>query len=123
MDVRGRRLSPRRARKCTGGLPLTITVVDHRVLDGDIAAAVGIPTICVLGDTLALAEPTDVDVVEDDVGRVCNEMVVLRAITHDDVGDDTVVEAVDAEEYRPKSVDVLCIQVVPDLPVAVEGAA
>lgn len=109
--------------ECKGVWSLTITVVDYRVLNGNVATAVGIPAIRVLGHVLALAESTNVDVVEDDVGRVGDEMVVLRTVSHDNVGDDAVVEAVDTEQYRPKSVDVLGIEVVPDLPVAVEGAA
>lgn len=106
----------------TRAVSLTISVINDRVHDGDIRTPVGIPPIGILGSGLALAEAADVDVVEDDIGGVGDKVIVLRAVAQHQVGDDAVVEAVDAEEHGPEGVDVLGVEVVPDLSVAVDGA-
>lgn len=47
-------------------------------------------------------------------------MVVLRAVAEHKVRDDAVLETVDADQHGPERVDVRCVQVIPDLSVAVE---
>ena len=103
-------------------MSLTVSVIDHRVLNDDVAAAVSVPAVRVLGRVLALGEAADVDVVEHDIGAVGHEVVVLRAVAEDEVRDDAVLEAVDADQHGPQRVDVLGVQVIPDLPVAVESS-
>lgn len=101
---------------------LTVTVIDHAIHDGQIAAAVRIETIGVLCGILALREPADVEVVEDDVAGVGHEVVVLRAVPEDEIRDDAVLETVDADQHGPQRVDVGRVRVVPYLSVAVECA-
>lgn len=58
----------------------TIAVVDDRVHNSNIAASVRIPAISVLSWIFAMALAGNVDIVEDNVGRVGNKVVILRAV-------------------------------------------
>lgn len=56
---------------------LTISIVNNRVLDQDILTPVCVPTICVLCDVRTMTGTSNIDVIENDIGRVRHEMVVL----------------------------------------------
>lgn len=100
-----------------------VAVVDVRVLDHDVAAAVRVPAVRVLGRVLGHGAARDVDVGEDDVGAVGDQVVPLRAVAQLQVRDGAALEADGAEQDGPEDVDVLGVQVVPHLAVAVERAA
>ena len=93
------------------------------VLDDDVVAAVRIPAISVLGGVVVRAATSNVDVAEDDIGAVDDEVVLLRAVAELEVGNGAALQANGAEQDGPQDVDVLGIQVVPHLAIAVEGAA
>lgn len=57
--------------------------------------------VCILGRVLASAKSTNIDVVEHDITGVSNEVVVLRTISEDKVGYDTVLEPVHANQHGP----------------------
>lgn len=54
-----------------------IAIVDHTVLNDNVAAAVGVPTIRVLSGVITLAVPADADIAEDNIRRVRHKIVVL----------------------------------------------
>jgi hypothetical protein len=56
---------------------LTVSVVDVRVLDRNVGGSISIPSVCVLCDIYAFACTSNVYIVEYDIGRVCDKMVVL----------------------------------------------
>jgi hypothetical protein len=96
-----------------------VTVVDMRVLDDHVVGTVRVPAVGVLSRVLALATAEDVDVVENDVARVGNECVPLRAVSEFQIGDGGTFRADETEEDRPQDVDILGIEVVPGLAVSV----
>jgi hypothetical protein len=96
-----------------------VAVVNVRVLNNYVIGTVRVPAIGVLGRVLALATAEDVDVVENDVARVGNERVPLRAVSEFQIGYGGTFCADETEEDRPQDVDVLGIQVVPGLAVSV----
>jgi len=100
-----------------------VAIVDDRILNDNVGAAVRIPTIGVLRCDVVLAIATDVDILKDHVRAVGHEVVVLRRVTEVEVGDGTIVQADGAEEDGSENVDILSVQVVPNLSVAVEHAS
>ena len=100
-----------------------IPIIHHAILDHNVGRAIRIPPVRVLGRVVALAVPADVQVREDDVAAVGDEVVVLRRVAELEVRDAAAVQADRAEEDGAQDVDVGGVQVVPDLAVAVEGAA
>lgn len=58
----------------------TITVVDDRVHNSNIAASVSVPAVSVLSWIFAMTLAGNIDIVEDNIGRVGNEVVILRAV-------------------------------------------
>jgi len=69
---------------------LTIAVVDNRVHDGYVLTAVRVPPITVSSLVLAPTRTGDIDVVEDDIARVGDEVVVLRAVSQNQIREYTV---------------------------------
>ena len=100
-----------------------VAVVDDAVLDDNVGRAVCVPAVGVFGNVAGLAEPADRDVVEDDVGTVCNPVVVLRRVSEIQVGDRAAMQANSAKQDGAQDVDVLGIEVIPDLTVAVEDTS
>lgn len=105
-------------------LRLTITVVDNRVLNRDTVTTVCIPAISVLGRHRGVsATSSNVDIVKNDIGRVGNKVVVLGRVSQHQVGNDAVVETVNAKQDWTQRVDVRGVCLVPHLPVAVNGSS
>lgn len=100
-----------------------VAIIDDAILDHDVAAAVRVPAVGVLSRVVALAVPGDGDVAEHDVAAVGYEVVVLWAVAQVEVGDAAAVEADGAEKDGAQDVDVRGVEVVPNLPVAVDGTA
>ena len=100
-----------------------VAVIDGRVLDCDGRGAVRVPAVCVFGRVVAFAVARDEDVTEDDGAAVGDEVVVLWRVDQVEIPDKAAVQADGAEEDGTQDVLVCCVQVVPDLPVAVERAA
>lgn len=100
-----------------------ITIVDGGVLDSDMGGAVDVPSVGVLCCIVRLAEARDVDVGEFDVRRIGNPVVILRAVPQVQVIEGPAMQADDADQDGTKDVDVLRVQVIPYLTVAVESAA
>lgn len=98
-----------------------VAVVDVGVLDDDVAAAISVPSVGILGRVAARASARDVNVGEDDICRIGHEVVPLRAVAKLQVLDSGTLEANCAKEDGAKDVDVLRIKVVPGLAVTVEG--
>lgn len=100
-----------------------VAVVDDRVHNGDVAAAVGIPAVGVFGNVGTRRCSRNRNVAKDDVAGIGDKVVVHGTEAQVEVGNDAVLEAVDANEDGTQSINVLRVQVEPDLAVAVEGAA
>lgn len=100
-----------------------VTVVDVRVLDHDVAAAVRVPAVSVLGWVRGRAAAEDVDVREDDICGVGNQRVPLRAVAELQVLDSGALQADGAEEDWTKDVNVLGVEIVPGLAVAIKSSA
>jgi len=89
-------------------------------LDDDVVTAISVPSISVLGGVLALTGSRDGDVREQDIGAVGNPVVVLRAVAEVQVLNSRVVQTHSTEEDGSQDVDILSIQVIPDLAIAIE---
>jgi len=98
----------------------TISIIHHRIHDGDVLTAICVPPVRVLGRVLTLGETRDVNVVEDDVARIGHKVIVLGAVAQYKVRDDAILEAVDTHEHWSQGVDIGRVGVVPGLAVAVE---
>ena len=79
--------------------------------------------IGVLRRTRTLARSLNCDVGEDHIGGVRNEVVPLRAVPHVDIRNVSTLETDGAKQDRAQDVDVLGIEIVPDLAVAIDGSA
>ena len=99
-----------------------VAVIDVRILDHDVAAAVCVPAIGILGGVAACAGAGDIDVGEDHVSGVGDECVPLRAVAELQILDGRAFEADGSEEDWTKDVDILGVEVVPSLTVAVQGS-
>ena len=100
----------------------TVTIVNYAVHDRDVTAPVRVPAVRVLGRVLALGEPADVNVVKHYIRGVGDEMIILRTVAEHKVRDNTIMEAVDADQHGPQRVNVGGVQVIPCLSVAVKGS-
>ena len=100
-----------------------VAIVDVRVLDHDVAAAVCVPAIGIFSRVLAHTAARDVDVGEHDICGVGDERVPLWAVAELQVLDRRALETNSTEEDGAQDVDVLRIKVVPGLAVTVEGTA
>lgn len=100
-----------------------IAIIDMAILNDNIAAPVCIPSIGVLRRVVALTEAANRDVAENDVGRVRNEVVVLRGVAEVEVGDGATMQTDSTEKDWTEDVDILGVEVVPDLTITVNGAA
>jgi len=107
-------------RLCGEMVSLTITVVDDRVHDGHVAAAVCVPSIGIFSRILTDARTSNVDVVKYHVGGIRDKVIVLWAIPQLQVGKNAVPQSVDANQHRPQSVDVSAVLIIPYLAVTVE---
>lgn len=96
-----------------------VAVVDDRVLDDDVGAPVSVPTVGILGLVVTLAVTTDCDVAEDNIAAVGNKVVVLGRIPQIQIGYGAALQTNGAEEHRAQDIDVGCVEVVPDLAVAI----
>ncbi len=65
--------------------------------------------------------PSNVDIVEYNIGGVGNEVVILGWVSQHQVTENWVVKAIDTDQDRSESVDVCRIKIVPDLPIAIDG--
>lgn len=83
-----------------------VAVVDDTVLDDNVAAPVGVPSVGVLGGVVALAVPANVDVAVHDVGTVGDEVVPLGGVAEVEVLDGTALEANDCKQDWAEDVDV-----------------
>ena len=70
-----------------------------------------------------LARSLNRDVGKDHIGGVRNKVVPLRAVSHVDIRDVSTLETDGAEQDRTQDVDVLGVEIVPDLAVAINGSA
>lgn len=61
----------------------------------------------------------NVDIVKDDIGGVCDEVIVLGRVPQHQVGNNTVVQAVDSEQNGAQCVDVGSIGIIPHLTIAI----
>jgi hypothetical protein len=98
-----------------------VAIIDVRVLDDNVGAAVCVPTVGVLGRILAGAAAEDVNVGENDVSRVGDECVPLWAVAELQVSNSSTLKTDGAEEDGTQNVNVLGIEVVPGLAVAVKS--
>jgi hypothetical protein len=92
-----------------GGRLLTITINDVRILNRDIRAPVGVPAIRVLRWVCTVTSSCNVDVIKNNIAGISDEMIIFWRITQYQIAQYRVLEAVNAEEDRAKSVDVLGI--------------
>lgn len=92
-----------------------VSIVDHTVLDDNVAAAVGVPAVGVLGRGVALAVSADGDVVVHNIGAIGHPVVVLWRVAQVQVRDGAVVQTDHTEQDRAQNVDVPGVQVVPHL--------
>jgi len=100
-----------------------IAVVDVRILYRDVRATVGIPTIRIFGRVVACASARDIDGIKYDIGRIGHEMVIFRAVSQVQIADCRVVETNDAHEDGSQNIFVLCVEIIPDLSVTVNGSS
>jgi hypothetical protein len=56
---------------------LAVSIVDHRVLNHEARASISVPPIGILRYIDASAMPSNVDIVEYNIGGVGNEVVIL----------------------------------------------
>lgn len=76
--------------------------------------------ISVLRRILALASSSNVDVGKDNVARVCHKVVPLWRVSQVQVLDTAPLEPNCSEENRAEDVDILRIEIIPHLAVAIE---
>jgi hypothetical protein len=100
-----------------------VPIVDVRVLDNHVAAAVCVPAVGVLGWILALAAAEDVDAREQHVGGIGEQSVPLRAVAQVKVFDSPSFQADDAHQDGAQNQCVLRVEIVPGLAVTVKGTA
>ena len=100
-----------------------VTIVDNAVLNDNVRRTVRVPTIGILRFVLASRVASDVEVVEDDICAVGQEIIPLWRVTKVKIRDGSAVQADCAKQDRTKDVDVLSIEIVPDLAIAVQHAA
>ena len=100
-----------------------VTVVDNAVLNDNVRRTVRVPTISILRFVLAGRVAPDVEVVEDDICTVGQKVIPLGRVAKVKIRDGSAVQADCAEQDRTKDVDVLSIEIVPDLAIAVQHAA
>ena len=79
--------------------------------------------IGVLRRTRTLARSLNRDVGEYDIGGIGNEVVPLRAVPHVEIRNVSTLKTDGAEEDRTQDVDVLGVEIVPDLAVAINSSA
>lgn len=82
-------------------MQLTIAVVNYRVHDRYILTPVSIPTVGVGSFILTLARASNINIVEHDITRIRNEMVVLGAVTQRKVGHHTILQPIDTDQDWP----------------------
>jgi len=92
---------------------LTIAVVDDRVLNGNVRASVRIPAVGVLSDVYTLTCTRDIYIIEDDIGWIGNEVIVLWREAKHQVADNGIVQAIDTNQYWAQGKDIGCIQIIP----------
>lgn len=100
-----------------------VAVIDNAVLNDDVRRTVRVPTICILRFVFAGRVASNVEVIEDDIRTVSQEVIPLRRVTKVEIRDRSAMQANCAEQDRAQDVDVLSIEVVPYLTIAVQHAA
>jgi len=99
-----------------------VSIVNDAVLNDNVGASVSVPAIGVLGHVTAIAVPADCDVAKDNVGAVGYKIIPLRGVAEVDILNRAAVETDCSKEDGTQNVDVLCIEIVPDLAVSVKSA-
>lgn len=88
-------------------------------MNDNVVGTVCVPAVGVLRGVLAHTATEDVDVVEDNVARVGNKRVPLRAVSELQIRDHGTLCTNETEENGSQDVNILGIEVVPCLTVAV----
>jgi hypothetical protein len=81
----------------------------------------GLPSISVLGRVSAAAKSRDINAIEEDVGRIGNEVIPLRRVTKLERADGTPIEPNDTHQDRAQDKSITRIQIIPDLPITIKG--
>lgn len=97
-----------------------VGVVYDGVFNGDERAPIGVPAIAILGWVGGRGSDVDGNAREVDIGAVGDQVEPKGTVDEMQIFERGVVQAVDAYEHRPLGIDVLRIQVVPDLTLSIE---
>jgi hypothetical protein len=81
----------------------------------------GIPSICILGHILAAAKSRDINSIKQHISGIGHEVVPLRRIAKLERTNGATLQSDDTHQNGTQDESILCIQIIPDLTISIEG--